>query len=475
MEDRELENKSTEEDTEAQTEETPDANWFEQALETYDYERPRRGQLIEGMIIRLEDNAIIVDIGLKRDAVVPEKDLALLDQEMIKHLSVGDPINVIVTQLPGGDREMQVSISQALAVKSWENAEKLLAEGTPLELEVVEYNKGGVLVDFEGLRGFVPASHLVELRRMRSQQRIQQYKRSLIGSRLLVKVIEVDRKRRRLVFSALAAQEEQRQQRLRTLEEGQIFIQARVVSVVNFGVFVDLDGIDGLVHISELDWRKVKHPSELFKPGDEIDVKVIGIDVEKERVSLSRKALLPSPWTLLQEKYKPGSIVTGTVTRVLDFGAFVELPEDVVGLVHVSEIGYSAPGSPKEIVKEGDNVIVRIMDINAEKERVSLSMRRVPVEKQIAWLTENLADDSDREEEPSSTEPPEPIQPEDTASQPEAPSPEEEPAESEHPSDEPVADETIDSSTQASDDSADQDSPSPPIEGEDLTSTPKES
>jgi small subunit ribosomal protein S1 len=365
-------------------------NWYEKWLTDHDYASPRRGQVLEGEILRIDDDGLVVGVGLKRDAIVPSRDLSQLEDSYVESLSVGDRIIVSVIKTATGDRDLLVSLKQGLEHQDWNLAETYLKNGTISKLEVVGHNKGGMLVMFESLRGFVPASQIPELRRARDRQSAQLIKQNMVGSFLEVKTIEVDRQRSRLVFSVHAAQEERRQQRLSELENGQIVLQARVVSVVDFGVFVDLDGIDGLVHISELDWERVRRPSDLFKPGDEIDVQVIKVDIENERVALSRKALLPNPWESLKEKYRPGDVISGRVTRVLDFGAFVELPEGVVGLVHSSEIGYTTTGRPQEVVKEGDSVLVRIIEIDTVKGRVSLSMRRVPRDVQIAWIAEHL-------------------------------------------------------------------------------------
>jgi small subunit ribosomal protein S1 len=252
-------------------------------------------------------------------------------------------------------------------------------------LPIIDQNKGGLLVEFENLRGFVPNSHIPTLRRGTSHEKANEAKAKMIGDTIPLKVIEVNRKQRRLVFSARVAQKEQREKRLKELEVGDV-ITSRVVNVVDFGVFVDLDGVDGLVHKSEIAWDRVYDPSKHFKVGDQIEVKVVDVDVERERVSLSRKALLPNPWEELEEKYDVGDLVEGKVVSVLDFGAFVELPEGLQGLVHVSEIGYANMGDPESVVQEGDNVLVRILSVEPERERVSLSMRRVPVDDQLAWM-----------------------------------------------------------------------------------------
>jgi ribosomal protein S1 len=365
-------------------------DWYDEYLDHYEFEQPKKGQILEGEILRINEDAIVVGIGQKRDAIVPVKDLNRIDREILEKYSVGDRVLVSVIYIPGGDKDLLVSLSQGIQYESWKRAEEYLAEEKLIELEVVGHNKGGLLVSFESLQGFVPASQVPEIRQIQDRQRAQRVKEDLVGSLLMLKVIEVDRPRRRLVFSALTALEAKRKQRLQELEIGQIFHKARVANVVKFGVFVDLEGVDGLVHLSELDWERVKHPSELFKVGDEIDVQILDIDIEKERVSLSRKALLPNPWMIFSEAHHPGETLRGKVIRVMDFGAFVELTPGIVGLVHASEVGYSAGGDPQQVVKAGENVLVRILEIDSERERVSLSMRRVPKDIQIAWMSEEF-------------------------------------------------------------------------------------
>ncbi len=372
-----------------------DQNWYEEYIDQYEYEQPKRGQILEGEILRINDDAIVVGIGQKRDAIVPAKDLNRLDREVLEKLSLGDRVLVSVIYIPGGDKDLLVSLSQGIGYKSWKRAEEYLADGRNIELEVVGHNKGGLLVKFESLQGFVPASQVPEIRQIHDRERVQHLKEEMVGTILMLKAIEVDRQRRRLVFSALTAQEAKRKQRLQELEAGQIFHNVKVASVVNFGIFVDLEGVDGLVHLSELDWQVVKHPSESFKIGDEIDIQILDVDVENQRVSLSRKALLPNPWDAFNEDHHSGEIVSGKVTRVLDFGAFVELASGIVGLVHSSEVGYSASGDPQDVVKAGDIILVRILDLDPERERVSLSMRRVPKEKQIAWMSDDFESEAD--------------------------------------------------------------------------------
>jgi len=386
--------------TAAKSQEQEQPDWFKDFVDNYDYDRPQRGEILKGVILDIGDNSILLDVGLKRDAIVTSQDLDKVDQEILDDLEEGDEVFVSVIRTPVGDDDLLVSLNRGIAYESWVKAEEYMEADELLELEIIDQNKGGLLVEFDNLRGFVPNSHIPSLRRGTSDKKQNEVKAEMIGDTLPVKVIEVNRKQRRLVFSARVAQREQRERRLKELEVGDI-IESRVVNVVDFGVFVDLDGVDGLVHKSEIAWDRVYDPSKYFSVGDEIEVEVVDIDVERERVSLSRKALLPNPWEKLEDKYDVGDLLEGKVVSVLDFGAFVELPEGLQGLVHVSEIGYANMGDPESVVQEGDNVLVRILSIEPDRERVSLSMRRVPVDEQMAWMMdedeEDLPEDLDME------------------------------------------------------------------------------
>lgn len=358
---------------------------FEQLLEDYDYEDPRRGQILEGEIIHVDEDSVLVDIGAKRDAIVPRKDLDQLDDEYRQGIQRGDKIPVYVTRTGKLGGDLFVSINRGLEQEDWERAKTYLDSGEVSNPEIIGQNKGGVVVRFGRLRGFVPNSHIPDLRRGAGTEELREQKEELIGSTLPVKVIEVNQKRRRLVLSSRAARHERRSQRLEQLEPGTT-ITGKVVNLVDFGAFVDLGGVDGLVHISELDWSRVEHPSEILEVGQDLEVEITDVDVERERVSLSRKSLLKNPWQTITEEYSPGDLVEGEVTNVRNFGAFVMLPEGVEGLIHVSELGIVGPGYPQDIVHPGDKVLVRILDIEQDRERISLSMSRVTKDEQMAWL-----------------------------------------------------------------------------------------
>jgi small subunit ribosomal protein S1 len=340
----------------------------------YDYNRPRRGQVCRATVLSVGENEIIVDLGTKRDGTVRRTDLELLDDDYRASLQVGDSVPVYVTNVSDPQGELVVSLNQGLIHQDWLRAQDLLESGEILKAEAIDFNRGGAIVQFGRLRGFVPNSHLTAMRRGLREGRLRRVKSELLGQTLSLVVIEVDQRRRRLVLSRLAADWRRRQQLLAELTEGQI--RTGVVSnLVDFGVFVDLGGLDGLVHISELDWKHVMHPSEVLSVGDEVEVYVLKVDRKRERVGLSRKRLLPDPWPRVAGELQADQVVQGTVTHVVEFGVFVDLGEGVEGLVHASEIpdGEVAwrdlePGSP---------ITVRVLKINRWRRRIALSLRDV--------------------------------------------------------------------------------------------------
>ena len=374
-----------------ETNQNNDPQWFNEVLSSYDFQSPQTGQIIEGVLIRLDDEGALVDIGVKRDAIIPAKELTQLDKDLLGKLQVGDKVMVYIISPATNERELQVSISKALEYKDWQTAQQLLETKETMQLLITGYNRGGLIVQFNQLQGFLPFSQVPELKAASNPKAAETIKREMVGKTLDMKAIEVIPERNRLIFSALEVQSEKRKKRLAELKKGQT-IEGKVASVVDFGIFVDLDGVDGLVHISQLAWKKVKHPSELVKVGDPIQVKIIDIDPDKERISLSRKALLPSPWESIGEIYQVGDYLEVTITRVVDFGAFARLNEGIEGLIHSSQVGYAATHSAKDAVKPGDRVLVKVLEINPERRRMALSMRQVPMEKQIAWAMDNLPD-----------------------------------------------------------------------------------
>ncbi len=359
---------------------------FAAMLDDYEYSMPERGRIVRGTIIRVADDVVFLDVGAKRDAIVPRDDLERLEPELVASLERGQELPVYILTSPEGDGDLLVSINKGLEQEDWERAEQLMDEETTVELEVVGYNKGGLIVQFGQLQGFVPNSHVPDLRYGGGQTAAESRKARKMGEELLLKVLEVDQDRRRLILSAKAAHKEHRHRTLEELEVGSV-VSGRVANIVKYGAFVDLGGgVSGLLHVSEMAWHRVDHPSEALSVGEEIDVQIQDVDVERERVSLSRKAVLPNPWDTVEERYNIGDLVEGRVTNVEDFGAFVEVQSGVVGLVHVSEIDVFGPAKITDVVHESDLVLVRIIDMEPAEERLSLSLRRVTPEEQIAWM-----------------------------------------------------------------------------------------
>lgn len=356
-------------------------------LEDYEHVRPHRGQTVQGEVLALTEDTILLDVGAKRDAVVPTRELADLDETLIEDLSIGDQLPVYVTNTSGYDDELLVSIEKGLEQQDWERAEIYLANEEILELEIIGYNKGGLLVAFGRLDGFVPNSMIPGMPRGLGKNEKNSTKAKMIGTSLQVRLIEVDQSRKRLVLSGSAAAEVRRQERLEELEVGEL-ITGIVSNVVDFGVFVDLDGVDGLIHRSRLSWEKFDHPSDVLQPGEEVEVLIKEVDIERERVGLDRRALLPGPWDEFAKQYQLGDSLEGEVVSVRDFGAFVKLTDDVTGLLHVSELLPGVSHEPEKVLNPGDTILVRIIDIDTEQERVSLSMRRLPEDDIANWVIE---------------------------------------------------------------------------------------
>ena len=369
---------------------------FDKLLDDFGAERPRRGRLMEGEILQIEEDVILMDVGSKRDAVVPRREVDKLNDEQLDNLRVGDQLPIYVLRTPVGDEQLLVSIDRGLELEDWQRAKSYLSSEELLELEVTDQNRGGLTVKFGKIRGFVPNTHIPGLGQGAKPRDFESLKREKIGTKIFLKVIEADRKRRRLVLSGRAVEKEIRQQRLQELKPGQV-VQGRVIHLVEFGAFVDLGGVDGLIHVSELEWYHVNHPSEVVAKGDEIEVMVKEVDVDRERIGLSRKALLPSPWDIVKRKYQVGDLVEGKVTNVRQFGAFVMLPEGIEGLIHESEMGIIGPGYPQDVISSGDHVQVQVLDIDLNRKRMSLRLKKIMHDEQVAPIQENPDNDEDVE------------------------------------------------------------------------------
>jgi small subunit ribosomal protein S1 len=363
---------------------------MEQLLDEHDYALPEVGDIRTGIVVSITPQGVIVDLGLKRDGIIQPVDLEKLTKEERDAIQVNDEIAVYILSTDAPD-SLIVSRHMALLNQDWIRAEQLLESGEIFEGEIVGYNRGGVLVAFGGLRGFIPASHLTMLSPNLNEKQRQQRLSKLRDEIVPLKVIEVDRRRRRLVLSQRDAEKEWREARRQELMErispGDVFT-GRVSGWRDFGAFVDLGGVDGLVHVSELAWYRVNHPREVVQIGDEVQVYVLRVDREKQRISLSRKKLLPNPWSLVEERYAVGQLVEGRIIRIVDYGAFIELEPGVEGLLHVSQISRTSVTDPREVVTEGETHLLRVISVDTDRERIGLSLKAVRAQEQIEWMTQ---------------------------------------------------------------------------------------
>ena len=328
------------------------------------------GDLVDGTVVKIEHDEVLVDIGFKSEGVIPSRELSIRkDANPADIVELGEKIEALVLQKEDKDGRLILSKKRAEYERAWISVEDKFKAGEVVTGEVIEVVKGGLILDI-GLRGFLPAS-LVDLRRVKD---LDMY----LGTAIEARVIEMDRNRNNVVLSRRVLLEEgrknERAEILQRLEKG-MRLKGTVSSIVDFGAFVDLGGIDGLVHISELSWSHVNHPSEVVKVGDEVEVEVLDVDLNRERISLGLKQTTEDPWAKLVESYPVGAIVDGKVTKTVPFGAFIALGDDVEGLVHISEMADRHIETPNQVVSQGDEVKVKVMDINSERRRISLSMR----------------------------------------------------------------------------------------------------
>lgn len=354
--------------------------------------RLERGELVYGTVVRISDKEILIDIGAKRDGVVLAGDLAKLDAAARARLAIGAHVPAVVVNPQNLEGDIVLSVYLSQQETDWVEAHRLLESGEIVEQEVIGYNKGGLTVTFGGIRGFIPASHVADSSHPDDPGARQHDLASLVGRKLPVKTIEVDRKRRRLVFSHRLAEQELRLQRktrlLDTLAVGQT-VTGVVTAIRPFGAFVDLGGADGLIHVSELDWHPVKHPGEVVHVGDTVETVVLRLDEDRHRIALSRRRALPNPWQIAAERYPPGTIVRARITKVFDFGAFAELEPGIEGLIHLSELADRPVHHPREVVTPGHEVLVQVLRIDPERERLGLSMRRVKGD----WIVSDETDE----------------------------------------------------------------------------------
>lgn len=402
------------ENPDTEFEATDDQEDFESLLEqSFDYEPPRRGEIRTATIMQINRNEIIVDMGAKQDGLVTSQDLEHLDDDILQSLRVGQEVPVYVLQPRNRDGNLVVSINMGLQQYDWEEAARMMDEDEVVEVKVTGYNRGGVLVRWKRLEGFIPQSHMVTVNAgLRGQDRHDALT-ELEGDPLNVKIIEVDPSRRRLIFSEREAQREWRAQQkerlLEELEEGDV-VKGTVTGLRDFGAFVNLGGADGLIHVSELAWHRIDHPRDILEIGDEIDVFVLNLDYERNRIALSRKRLLPDPWDDAIERYHEGQLVEGVVTNVVDFGAFIALNDGLEGLLHISEMGDGTLNEPYSYVKKGDELQLRISRLEPERRRVGFTQRwgteqPVLADEEEPGAEEEVAEESGEEEAPADDAP----------------------------------------------------------------------
>src|ERR1700759_3411129 len=330
------------------------------------------GQVVNGTVVRVDKDEVLVDIGYKSEGVIPVAELSIRRSvNPADEVGVGDDIAALVLTKEDAEGRLILSKKRARFEIAWKAIESAHEKGEPVTGRVLGVVKGGLILDL-GVRGFLPAS-LVDIRRVQDLD-------EFLGQELRAKVIELNRSRNNVVLSRRAVLEEerkeQRQQILDRLQPGPI-IEGQISNIVDFGAFVDLDGIDGLIHISELSWSHVNHPSEILNIGDTVQVKVLDIDRDRQRISLGLKQTQEDPWQRIVDTYNIGDELEGTVTKVVTFGAFVEILDGVEGLVHISELAAHHVENPREIIQPGDPVRVKILEIDSERRRLSLSAKRV--------------------------------------------------------------------------------------------------
>jgi small subunit ribosomal protein S1 len=330
------------------------------------------GDVVNGKVVRIDKDEVLVDIGYKAEGVIPSNELSIRKSvDPAEEVELGEEVDALVLTKEDAEGRLILSKKRARFEKAWRRIEIAADSGEPVEGSVIEVVKGGLILDL-GVRGFLPAS-LVDIRRVHNLD-------EFMGQTLECKVIELNRSRNNVVLSRRAVLEEERkevrEQILGRLEPGQV-VEGKISNIVDFGAFVDLDGIDGLIHISELSWSHVNHPSEVVAIGDTVRIKVLDIDRDRQRISLGLKQTQEDPWQRVISTHRPGDVLEGAVTKVVAFGAFVEILPGVEGLVHISELADHHVENPSEVVEPGSTLNVKILEIDEERRRLSLSIKRV--------------------------------------------------------------------------------------------------
>ncbi|MGI8553887.1 MAG: 30S ribosomal protein S1 [Dehalococcoidia bacterium] len=357
--------------------------------ESLDYRTLRRGDVIEGQVMGSGRDGVVVDIGSKSERVIPPNEMHSLGVDAASRLKIGDKVLVYVLQPESTEGQIILSLDRARGERGWRVLQQRFEEGESFEAEVSGYNKGGLLVNVEGVNAFVPLSQVVGVRPDRGDEDAEGSLVQAVGRKLRVKVIEINRRRNRVILSERAALQEWRSQQkdrlLSELKEGEIR-RGKITSVRSFGVFVDLGGADGLAHLSELSWDRNRSPEEIYHVGDEVDAYVMKVDPETKKIALSLRRAQPQRWEEIVDRYQIGEMVAGKVTKLVTFGAFARIDGPVEGLIHVSELVDRRITHPREVVNEGDILPLRIVRIERDRHRLGLSLRAARDEaERVGW------------------------------------------------------------------------------------------
>lgn len=349
---------------------------------------PKIGETRQGWVIEHRNNAILIDIGAKSEGVIAGAEMQSMDDDTREQLAVGNEVTVYIVNTEDQHGNVVVSYAKAAEELDWTRAEELMASQDVYKGKVIGQNKGGLLVKLGQLRGFIPNS---QISRRRTSDENAKGKSHLIQT----KVIEVDRKRGRLILSERAAEKEARQAKraelLASLEEGSI-LKGRVINLADFGAFIDVGGVEGLVHLSELSWKRVNAPADILEVGDEVEVYVLNIDQDRERLALSLKRLEPDPWTIIDEYYQVGQLLEATITKLTKYGAFARLEDDYAleGLIHISELSENHVNHPRDVVQPSQTVTVRIIRVDKDQRQLGLSIKQVVSDKFVEADLEKL-------------------------------------------------------------------------------------
>ncbi|MFH1560353.1 MAG: S1 RNA-binding domain-containing protein [Chloroflexota bacterium] len=338
----------------------------------------RRGELVQGVIMRVDQEGILVSIGNKSEGIVSSKEMRSLSEEELSSLKVGEEILTQVLETEREDGSAILSVDKAKEGIGWLDIEQKFSSRESVEGTIMGFNRGGALVDVNGLKGFVPISHLGGGQRGSNDGWEEEMERR-VGESVHLKIIEVDRFKKRAIFSEKVALQEERESQkeriLQELQEGEVR-RGRVTGICDFGAFVDLGGADGLIHISELSWEPIQSTSQVLNVADEVDVYVMKVDHDSKRIALSLRRTGPEPWDTVPDRYQVDQLISGTITKLTHFGAFARIEGSVEGLIHISELSYDMINHPKEVVREGDVLTLKILKIEPERKRLALSLKQ---------------------------------------------------------------------------------------------------